>query len=130
MDEYQIRKKAKYDSNMDPGHWLGLIAIIIICLLLATQRCKAQTAKIDTMRCYPECIEKIVTTTTDAGKIKYFAVYNDKKQNVSDLIPIPQSVMTYIKVCRQNGIVPSLAIRLRNGSITSIMRYKPRYVRK
>ena len=129
-DEYQIRKKAKQDSNLDPGHWLGLFALIIILLLVGTRGCAQTKAKIDTMYCNPACIEKYVTTTTEAGKLKVFAVYNDKRQDVSDLIPVPQSVYTYIKVCKQNGITPSLAIRLRNGIITGLMRYKPKYVRR
>ena len=129
-DEYQIRNKAKQDSNLDPGHWLGLFALIIILLLVGTRGCAQTKAEIDTMYCNPACIEKYVTTTTEAGKLKVFAVYNDKRQDVSDLIPVPQSVYTYIKVCKQNGITPSLAIRLRNGIITGLMRYKPKYIKQ
>lgn len=130
-DEYQIREKAKNDSNLDPGHWLGLIIIIAILCLLSARAC-AQTpkARVDTMYCNIACIEKFVSTQTENGKTKFFAVYNDKRQNVSDLIPVPLSVMTYINVCRQNGITPSLAIRLRNGIITGLMRYKLKYVRR
>ena len=130
-DEYHIRKKAKQDSNLDPGHWLGLIALLVILFLICTRAC-AQNAKarIDTMYCNPTCIEKYITTTTESGKIKIFAVYNSKQQDVSDIIPVPQSVYTYIKVCKQNGITPSLAIRLRNGIITGLMRYKPKYVKR
>ena len=130
-DEYHIRKKAKQDSNLDPGRWLGFIALLVILLLICTRAC-AQNAKarIDTMYCNPACIEKYITTTTESGKIKIFAVYSSKQQDVSDIIPVPQSVYTYIKVCKQNGITPSLAIRLRNGIITGLMRYKPKYVKR
>lgn len=127
-DEYQIRKKAKQDSNLDPGHWLGF-AIIIIFFLVCAKGCAQTKAKVDTMYCNPVCIEKYVTATTETGKVKVFAVYNSKQQDVSDLIPVPQSVYTYIKVCKQNGITPSLGIRLRNGVITGIIRYKPKYMR-
>lgn len=129
-DEYHIRERAKRDSNLDPGHWLGLLMIIVV-LCLCAAKCNAQTkARIDTMVCHNECIDKFVTTKTEKGTTKYFAVYNDKRQEVSELIPVPASVMTYITVCKQNGIEPSLAIRLRNGIITSLMRYKPKYVKR
>lgn len=131
-DEYHIRQKAKQDSNLDPGHWIGiLLAIVLMCLCIA--KCQAQSvqkARIDTIMCHNECIDKFVSTKTAKGTIKYFAVYNDKRQDVSELIPVPSSVMTYIIVCKENGIEPSLAIRLRNGIITSLMRYKPKYVRR
>lgn len=129
-DEYQIRNKAKQDSNLDPGHWLGFIMLLVIFLLICAHACAQSKAKVDTMYCNVACIEKFVSTQTENGKTKFFAVYNDKRQNVSDLIPVPLSVMTYINVCRQNGITPSLAIRLRNGIVTGLMRYKPKYVRR
>lgn len=130
-DEYQIRGKAKKDSNLDPGHWLGFLMLIIMLLFIANQ-CHGQSkaVSIDTIACHNECIDKFVYTTTEKGTVKYFAVYNCKKQQISDLIPVSKTVMIYINTCKENGIVPSLAIRLKNGIITNIIRYKPKYVRK
>lgn len=105
---------------------------ILFALILGTLSCNAQQkqyAQIDTMMLKPECIEKIVQSTTVKGAIKHFVVYKDKQQKIEELIPISQSVLTYVQTCKQHGIVPSLAIRLRNGIITNIIRYKPQYHR-
>ena len=108
-------------------------ALFIIALIIGTLSCNAQQkqyVQIDTMMLKPECIEKIVQNTTVKGTVKYFVVYKDKQQKIEELIPISQSVLTYIQTCNQNGIVPSLAIRLRNGVISNVIRYKPKFIMK
>lgn len=113
-------------------------SIAILCLLafigifLMCQRCSAQTTtQIDTMYCNPSCIEKFIETSTANGKsIRIYAVYNDAKNDVCDLIPVSKTVYQYIQECKSNRIIPSLGIRLRNGQITSIIRYRPKYIKK
>ena len=113
-----------------PGPLIALVVIII--LLLLTSKCHAQQkAAIDTMVCKVECIKQIVQQPSSNGKtVKYMAVYIDKKIGFSEIIPISKSVVDYINVCKQFFVNPTLGIRLRNGVITSIVRYKIKFVHK
>lgn len=113
-----------------PGPLIALVVIII--LLLLTSKCHAQQkATIDTMVCKVECIKQIVQQPSSNGKtVKYMAVYIDKNIGFSEIIPISKSVVDYINVCKQFSIEPTLGIRLRNGVITSIVRYKIKFVHK
>ena len=113
-----------------PGQIIA-IAIVIILLLL-TSKCHAQQkAAIDTMVCKVECIKKLVQKPSANGKtVKYLAVYVDKSAGFSEIIPISKSVVDYINTCKQFSIEPTLGIRLRNGVITSIVRYKIKFVHK
>lgn len=97
-----------------------------------TSKCHAQQkAVIDTMACKVECIKQIVQEPSSNGKtVKYMAVYVDKKIGFSEIIPISKNVVDYINVCKQFSIEPTLGIRLRNGVITSIVRYKIKFVHK
>lgn len=122
----------KQDNYENLKFMLGFLIVLLI-LFFSAVRCCAQTktkAQIDTMVCHSECIDKYVEATTSNGKVHYYAVYNDTKNDVSELIPVTQSVMSYIKLCNENGIKPSLGIKLRNGQIQSLIKYKPRYIRK
>ena len=109
----------------------GIVALII--LLFAVSKCNAQTAQkpqLDTMACNVTCIDKYIEEKTSTGKVRYYAVYNDDKKDISELIPVTQNVMSYIRLCDENNIKPSLGIKLKNGQIQSLIRYKPKYVRK
>ncbi len=110
-----------------------LIAIVIIViLLLLTSKCQAQQkAVIDTMVCKVECIKQIVQQPSSNGKtVKYLAVYVDKSAKFSEVIPISKSVVDYINTCKRFSIEPILGIKLRNGVISSIVRYKIKFVHK
>ena len=113
-----------------PGPLIALVVIVI--LLLLTSKCHAQQkAAIDTMVCKAECIKQIVQQPSSNGKtVKYMAVYIDKKIGFSEIIPISKSVVDYINMCKQFSVEPTLGIRLRNGVITSIVRYKIKFVHK
>lgn len=113
-----------------PGPLIALVVIII--LLLLTSKCHAQQkAAIDTMVCKVECIKQIVQQPSSNGKtVKYMAVYIDKTAGFSEIIPISKSVVDYINMCKQFSVEPTLGIRLRNGVITSIVRYKIKFVYK
>ena len=106
--------------------------VIIIILLLMTSKCHAQQkAVVDTMMCKVECIKQIVQKPSSNGKtVKYMAVYIDKSAGFSEIIPISKSVVDYISTCKQFSLEPTLGIRLRNGVITSIVRYKIKFVHK
>ena len=97
-----------------------------------TSKCQAQQkAEIDTMVCKVECIKQIVQKPSVNGKtVKYMAVYVDKSAGFSEIIPISKSVVDYIDTCKQFSLEPTLGIRLRNGVITSIVRYKIKFVHK
>ena len=113
-----------------PGPLIALVVIVI--LLLLTSKCHAQQkAAIDTMVCKVECIKQIIQQPSSNGKtVKYMAVYIDKNIGFSEIIPISKSVVDYINVCKQFSVEPTLGIRLRNGVITSIVRYKIKFVHK
>lgn len=124
-----IKLYEKPDKH-SPGSWVALA--IVIALLLMTSKCHAQQkAVIDTMVCKVECIKQIVQQPSSNGKtVKYMAAYIDKSAGFSEIIPISKSVVDYINTCKQFSIEPTLGIRLRNGVITSIVRYKIKFVHK
>lgn len=127
----QMEPKPKKDDHdrLDPGHKIGLLILLFIFMLFVTRAC-AQTAQYDTAIVKYQNIERIVSQTTDKGAVRYYAVYNDKQENISELIPVSKTVLSYINACKQNQIEPSLAIRLKNGIIVGLIRYKTKYIVK
>lgn len=128
-----IKMAVKLYEKPDKRNSGPLIAlVIIIILLLMTSKCHAQQkAVVDTMMCKVECIKQIVQKPSANGKtVKYMAVYIDKSAGFSEIIPISKSVVDYISTCKQFSLEPTLGIRLRNGVITSIVRYKIKFVHK
>lgn len=113
-----------------PGPIIAIVVIVI--LLLMTSKCHAQQkAVIDTMVCKVECIKQIVQQPSSNGKtVKHLAVYVDKSAKFSEVIPISKSVVDYINTCKRFSIEPTLGIKLRNGVISSIIRYKIKFVHK
>lgn len=115
----------------DKSFWIGIF-VVIMMLALSVTHCHAQTkqsAKIDTIACNNTAIKKFVSK--DNGKtIRVYAVYNDEKAGISDIIPVSKSVYEYIETCRENGIKPSLGIRLRNGNISGIIKLKRIYEKR
>lgn len=122
----------KLYEKPDHGPSSLIALVVIIILLLLTSKCHAQQkAAIDTMVCKVECIKQIVQKPSANGKtVKYMAVYVDKSAGFSEIIPISKSVVDYINMCKQFSVEPTLGIRLRNGVITSIVRYKIKFVHK
>lgn len=122
----------KLYEKPDHGPSSLIALVVIILLLLLTSKCHAQQkAAIDTMVCKVECIKQIVQKPSANGKtVKYMAVYVDKSAGFSEIIPISKSVVDYIDMCKQFSLEPTLGIRLRNGVITSIVRYKIKFVHK
>lgn len=122
----------KLYEEPDHGPSTLIALVVIILLLLLTSKCHAQQkAAIDTMVCKVECIKQIVQQPSSNGKtVKYMAVYVDKSAGFSEIIPVSKSVVDYINVCKKFSVEPTLGIRLRNGVITSIVRYKIKFVHK
>ena len=112
-------------KNLPPGFWIGIILILI--LLLIPLFCKA--AKYDTIQCKSQCIEKIITQPTKGGKKKCYVIYKDTNSEIIDIIPVSDATLSYIELCKQNGIPPCLGIKLKDGQIYSIIKYKPKYRR-
>lgn len=110
------------DSKIDPGFWLGLL--LFFSLLLFSTKChtKDNNAQIDTVRIEYRSIKKFVTV---GEKQRVYAVYQDG--SISDMIPVNKSTIEYITVCNKCGLVPTLGIRFRNGTPTSIIRVKRKY---
>lgn len=128
---HKMEPKLKKDDHdrLDPGHKIGLLILLFIFMLFVTRAC-AQTAQYDTAIVKYQNIERIVSQTSDKGAVRYYAVYNDKQENISELIPVSKTVLSYINACKQNQIEPSLAIRLKNGIIVGLIRYKTKYIVK
>ena len=107
-----------------------VVALIIMFISLCVIKCNAQNytqkpkAQYDTVYCNAKYIVKYTSTTTSTGKPRYFAVYKDAANKINELIPVSQTVYDYIETCKANGIEPSLGIKLRNGQISSLIRFK------
>lgn len=113
--------------NNEPGFWVG---VVLICVLLFLSKCHAHAQKnatIDTIPCKVECIQKYITKSTEKS-VRIYAVYNDKQSGIADIIPVSKSVYEYIVLCQDNGIKPSLGLKLRNKQIVSIIRFLKLYV--
>lgn len=106
-----------------------VVALIVMFICLCFTKCNAQSysqkAQYDTVYCNAKYIVKYTSTTTSTGKPRYFAVYKDAANKINELIPVSQTVYDYIETCKANGIEPSLGIKLRNGQISSLIRFKP-----
>lgn len=118
--------------NNDPNKtdwWVFAILIAILFMIIGIQRtCAQATAHYDTIQAKPECIDKIIDEPTSNGKsVKYYAVYNDYVNDISDIIWIPKATMDYITMCEKSNITPSLAFRMKDGSIYSLIRIKKVY---
>ena len=110
------------NSKIDPGFWLGLL--LFFSLLFFSTRCNAKNdnSQIDTIRIEYRNIKKFVTV---GEKQRVYAVYQDG--SISDMIPVNKTTIEYINACNKCGLVPTLGIRFRNGSPTSLIRYKRKY---
>jgi hypothetical protein len=119
------------ENNNGDKVWAAVF-ILTLLLLMCTMRCSAQKtqAKVDTVYCNPAYVVKYVQIEGSTGKMRTYAVYKDVKNNIQDLIPVSQSVMEYIKLCKQNGIESTLGIRIRNGQISSLVKYKNKFIVK
>lgn len=112
---------------------LGVLIAMILALVWV-QKCSAQTkqtARYDTIPCKTECIVKYITMTNEkTGKVRYYAFYADDSTKIKELVQCPQTVFDYVKMCADNKIEPSLGIKLKNGQIQSLIRYRPKIVLK
>lgn len=117
------------EQKLPPGFWVGLV--VVLCMLfLSLQHCHGQ-AVYDTIPIKYEQIHKFVEQPTKNGNTRTYAVTAmDQKGAILDLIPVNKSVYEYIQLCKSNGIKPSLGIRFKNGQVSSIIRFKRRYVCK
>lgn len=80
--EPRIPKEDDHDQ-LDSGHKIVLIFLLFILMLFVNRAC-AQTAQYDTAIVRYQNIERIVSQTTDKGAVRYYAVYNDKQENISE----------------------------------------------
>lgn len=132
--------KLKNRSTMEKKEFLSILkliamaifmfAVIFMLFILASTYPAAvnaqtkQPAIVDTIECHYACIKRMVEKPTANGKTKTYAVYDCKHLHIQDIIPVSKTTMDYIALCRENDIVPSLGIRVRNSQITSIVKIK------
>lgn len=113
------------------NRWIRLIITLFLIAFTLALHAQKKEAVIDTIYCNVSCIEKFVETSSKSGKsTKIYAVYNDKRNEISELIPVSKSVCEYIEMCKQNALTPHLGIRLKNNQIVSIIKYKQRFIKK
>lgn len=114
------------NEKLDPGFWIGLV-LLIMFLVFSIQKCKAQTAQYDTVHVNRNDIAFFITKNT-AKSERIYAVFQSKE--IQDLVLVPKTVYEYIELCDQNKITPNLGVKLKNGQIVSVIKYKPKYVIK
>ena len=109
--------------------WFGIL--LVITFLFVCTKCNAQ-AHLDTMMCKTECIKDFIVMATkeNSGRDKIYVIYDDVENNISDIIPVTKTTYEYILQCKRYHIEPTLGIKLKNGQIQSIIKYKPTYRRK
>lgn len=112
---------SKEEINSDKW-WVAAIITVILLFMLNAFTARAQ--KLDTLRANPQCITKVIEKQTPKS-VRYYAVYNEG--NIQDIIPIGKSVLEYMQICKENGIKPSLGLKLKDGRITSIIKLQRRY---
>lgn len=117
-------------TGLPPGFWVGIILILALLFLpLCCEKMKA--AKYDTIPAKPQCIEKIIVQPNPkTNKSRYVMLYRDEQNDITDIIPVSESVVKYVELCKQNNIPPQLGIKLKDGQIYSIIKYKTRYRRR
>ena len=117
-NSYEPDKNAKW-------WWAAILTIILLFFANAIwNRASAEEVKKDTIPCKSECIIKYIEQQTPKT-VRYYVVYKD--ESIQEIIPVSKSVKDYIEMCHSNGIEPNLGIYLRNGQISSIIRYKRKY---
>lgn len=95
--------------------------------MMSNLECVAQSTKspaiYDTIPCTVDCIIKIVEVPNASGtNTRLYAAF--ESHQISDLIPISKTVYNYIITCKQNGLVPKIGIKLKNGEVSSIVKLK------
>lgn len=119
---------ANEDGGFKRANEILGILIALFILLLCVTKCNAQTkqvARYDTIPCQNERIVKYISTTSPTGKVRYYAYYKEDT-GFTDFVQCSQSIIDYIKMCEDNNVKPSLAIRLKNGRVQSMIRYRPK----
>lgn len=125
--------KEEEEKKVDVMAWVWLaltMAFMFFGMFLGRISAQKRIAKVDTIVCYSNCIESLISQKSPSGKPRTYAVYNSKKQDISDIIPVSESVYAYLQLCKKHNLSPSLGIKLRNGQIQSIIKVKPKYTIK
>ena len=116
-------------KNQREGCAIAFIVMVICLLIWGSMKGCAQTTKqpavYDTIQIDNSLIKKYCTITNKNGKEQTYAVLISGE--TEELVSVSQTVNDYIKLCKENGIKPSLALKLRNGQISSIIRFKNKY---
>lgn len=95
----------------------------MLLVLSTSVYAQKQDAVVDTIPIRLEQYIKAFTKPNDKGVRK--AVFKDG--SYEDLISCSKTVYEYIVECKENNITPSVAIRVRNGQVVSLIRLKKKY---
>lgn len=97
--------------------------VLIVFVLVAANKCHAQTrqvAQYDTIAIKSELIVGFTKPKENGSK---YAIL--RCNGIEELVSVSKSVASYIDLCKENNIKPSLALKLKNGRAYSIIRYSP-----
>lgn len=109
------------NSNPNDKWWVAAIIVLALLWFVNAFWSPARAQKLDTIQINHTNIQKIVQKST-AKSIRYYAVYEDG--TFSDIIPIGKTVIEYLETCKEYNLRPQLGIKLKDGQIVSIVRYK------
>ena len=118
-------------SKKEERLFISLILIMAAILIaISITKCNAQSkARVDTIAIEYNCIKNYIVDDKQA-KPKIYVVYKDSINDIEEIISMSMSTYEYVCNCIQYRIRPTLGIRLRNGQITSIVKYRTTYVRR
>lgn len=113
-------------QNNDDRWWIAALITVLLLWFLNAFWNPTRAQKLDTIRIDVNNIEKIIEKSTPKS-VRYYAVYKDA--NVSDIVPIGKTVIEYIQLYKQNGIKPSIGLKLKDGRIVSIIKIPKKYAK-
>lgn len=117
------------ESNIKmPNPWGMLFIFWVLVFMFVMTQCHAQKQvhHYDTVYCHVEAIKKVIEQPSSSGKsTRLFVVYNTP--DIHELIPISRSTYDYMRLCEANGVKPSLGIKIKDGQIATIIKYRRKY---
>jgi hypothetical protein len=100
--------------------------LILLLLFISTNIYAQKICSKDTVYCDNECIFAIYVCHNKTNDT-YYVKYNNPDQNLDDIIPVPKSVVEYMKLCKQTDTHASLSIVTKNGLPYRIIKYCKKY---
>lgn len=114
------------EKDVKEAIYIWLLLLIAICVV---DKCSAQTKTIavyDTICIRAQQVEKL-TKPNEKGSCQAVVNFDGKTK---ELVNVSKSVREYILMCKEENIEPNLAIKLRNGIVSSLIRFRPKFKKR